>query len=135
MTNEKIKGTLKFTKVDSSDNKIIPKTTIGIYNEKDELLFTEITDEQGQIVIDNLEYGKYYIKEIQPAEGYELSFDRIDFEIKTNKEIVEIVMTNDLIVEVPNTETKESMIIPIISITAMILGLGVVIYANKKKKK
>jgi LPXTG-motif cell wall-anchored protein len=44
-------------------------------------------------------------------------------------------MTNDLIVEVPNTETSESIIIPIISITAMILGLGVVIYANKKKKK
>ena len=135
MTNTKIKGTLKFIKLDSFDNKVIPNTKVEIYNDKNELLYTQLTNEDGQIIIENLEYGKYYIKEIKSADGYQLSSEIINFEITENEKIIEVIMTNNLIVEVPNTETKESLIVPITSITLMILGLGVVIYANKKKRK
>ena len=45
-------------------------------------------------------------------------------------------MTNELIVEVPNTLTSESKVLPIAGISLMIIGLGVGIYAiNKNKKK
>ncbi len=135
MADERIKGTLEITKVNSYDNKPIPNTIIEIYNEKNELLFTETTNELGKIIIKDLEYGKYYLKELTPADGYELKEEIIPFEIKENGEIVKLLVTNDLIVEVPNTEHKDSLLIPIASITLMILGLGVVIYANKKKRK
>ena len=58
MTNEKIKGTLDFTKVDISNDNPLPNTTIEIYDENDNLIFTGITDDNGKIIIENLEYGK-----------------------------------------------------------------------------
>ena len=51
-------------------------------------------------------------------------------------EIVKANMTNELIVEVPNTLTSESKVLPISGISLIIIGLGVGIYAiNKNKKK
>lgn len=135
MTNKKILGTLEIIKVDSFDNKPIPNTKIEIYNDKDELLFTELTNEEGKIIIENLEYGKYYLKEIESAEGYQLSNEIITFEIKKDKEIVKVEMTNDIIVVVPNTETSASLL-PIIIYGAFLLGIVItkIIISSKKIK-
>ena len=40
MTNEIIKGTLEFTKVDLSTGEPLPNTLIEIYTENDELIFS-----------------------------------------------------------------------------------------------
>ena len=65
----------------NEDGKPIEGATIGIYNENDELLFTLITDKNGQIKVENLLSGKYYFKEILPAEGYEINEEKYEFEI------------------------------------------------------
>ena len=56
------------------------------------------------------------------------------FEIKEDGEIVKSTLEDSKIIEVPNTSKNELKIRIIIGILLVILGIGVVIYANKKKK-
>lgn len=134
MTNEKKKGTLEFTKQDFSTSETLPNTLIEIYNEDDELVFSGRTDENGKIVIEELEYGKYYILEKEAPEGYYLNEEKMYFEILEDGEIVKCTMTDEkVIVEVPNTE-ENNYIIPI-SLILMVGATGVVIYEEIKKRK
>lgn len=134
MKNEKIKGSLEFTKVDLSTSNPIPNTKIEIYNaDTDELIYSGLTDENGKIIIDNLEYGHYYIKEVETASpDYILNTEKMYFEIRENGEVVKATMTNEK-VEMPktfNTDLTSSIII----ISTAVLGLGLLIYAKKKNK-
>ena len=133
MTNEKIKGTLEFTKIDFSTSEPLPNTTIEIYTENDELLYSGKTDENGKIVINELEYGKYYIVEKEAPKGYMLSDVKMGFEILINGEIIKATMTNEKIVEVPNTLKNDYINIAM----ATLIGIGVIIitYETFKKKK
>ena len=91
------KGDLIFSKVDLTDGKVIPNTKVQIYTEDNKLIFEGITDEEGNIRIDNLFIGKYYIVETEAATGYKLSDEKVYFEIKNNGEIVKAKMTNEKI--------------------------------------
>lgn len=53
----------------------------GVLYKKDELVDTKITDEQGKILFNNLECGKYYIKMIEAPTGYILDENKykVDF--------------------------------------------------------
>ena len=132
--DKKITGTLEFTKTDFSESVTLPNTTIEIYNDKDELIFTGKTDENGMIVIEELEYGKYYILEKEAPKGYTLNTEKMYFEIKENGEVVKCNMKDEEIIEVPNTEADEFPFFELGSLVLCIAGFGVLIYANKKKK-
>ena len=88
------KGTLEFSKVDYSTSKPIPNVEFKIYTEKDELIYSGKTDENGKIIIKELAIGKYYIAEENPVDGYVSSDEKVYFEIKENGEIVKAEMTN-----------------------------------------
>ena len=128
-------GTLEFTKTDYSESVTLPNTTIEIYNDEDILIFTGITDDEGKIVIDRIPQGKYYILEKNAPEGYLLNPDKMWFEIKDNGDVVKSIMKDERIIEVPNTDTTDYKIIVKIGITLLVIGTGIVIYGNKKKKK
>ena len=135
MKDKKITGTLEFTKTDVSTSQPLPNTLIEIYNDKDELIFSGKTDENGQIIIKELEYGKYYILEKEAPEGYQLNPNKMYFEIKEDGEIVKSNMTDELIiVEVPNTELNEFPLFELVSIVLVGLGTGVIFYAKRKNK-
>ena len=134
MTNEKITGSLEFTKEDLSTGEALPNTLIEVYNaETDELVFSGRTDENGKIVIENLEYGKYYILEKEAPEGYKLNPDRMYFEILEDGQVIKSVM-KDEIVDVPNTDINDYHIIDIIGLVFIIGGIGFLIYEKTKKK-
>ena len=132
MSNEKIKGTLHFTKTDFSESKGLPNTKIQVYTENDELIFEGITDENGIIIIENIEYGKYYILEKEAPEGYILSTEKMYFEILEDGQVIKATMKNEEIVEVPNTNKEGLPIVPL-SIVGLVLGIGLLIYGKKKK--
>lgn len=92
--NEFVEGTLEFTKTDLITGEVIPNTLIEVYTEKDELVFSGKTDENGKVVIEELRYGKYYVLEKEAPEGYILNEEKIYFEIKENGEVVKSEMTN-----------------------------------------
>lgn len=75
-----VETSVVITKTDTDGNPI-EGATIGIYNENDELLYTLVTDKDGKVYAYNLLRGKYYFKEILPAEGYEINPEKHEFEI------------------------------------------------------
>ena len=86
------------------------------------------------IVIDELRYGKYYILEKEAPEGYILNEEKMFFEIKEDGEIVKATMVNEkVIIEVPITSINEYPIIYVVSGILLLSGIGVIIYAKKKK--
>ncbi len=92
--NEIKKGKLEFNKIDMDTSVGIPNTIIEIYNDDNILLLTEKTDEYGKIIIDNLPYGKYYLKEKQANDDYELTDEIINFEIKENGDVIKKTLEN-----------------------------------------
>ena len=133
MTNEKIKGTLEFTKVDVSSSEALPNTTIQIYNEKDELIFIGTTNEEGKIVIANLEYGKYYILEKNAPKGYKLNEEKMWFEIKEDGQVVKATMKDERIIEVPNTSSNTYL--DLIAGGIVLLGASLILVSNLKNKR
>lgn len=137
------KGTLEFTKTDLVTGKPIPNTLIEIYSDKEledgtiesTLIFSGYTDEDGKIIIKDLFIGKGHIIEKESATGYQITDEVVEFEIKENGEIVKANLTNEQIVEVPNTMANESKLYTVISIACMVVGLGVVLYVSKKNKR
>ena len=71
--------------------------TPGLLYKKDELIETQISNEQGKMLFDNLECGKYYIKMLQAPEGYltDETVYSIDFSYKG--ETVEIIEVNGIL--------------------------------------
>lgn len=136
MKDKPITGTLEFTKTDISTGEPLPNTLIEIYNDKDELIFSGRTDENGKITIPDVRYGKYYILEKEAPEGYTLNPERMYFEILEDGEIVKATMVDEkIIIEVPNTGITDSHIIEIIGSLIALGGIGVIIYVKKKNNK
>ena len=137
MTNKPITGTLEFSKVDISTDQPLPNTLIEIYNDKDELIYSGRTDESGNIKIEELRYGKYYILEKEAPAGYELNTDKMYFEILEDGQVIKSIMKDKAIVieEVPNTESDEFPIGGLITIILIGIGAGACVYANKHKNK
>jgi hypothetical protein len=59
----------------------------------------------------------------------------MEFEIKTDGEIVKSTLKDELIVKAPNTEKVEFPVVDSIALIIGLLGLGVIIYAKKHHKK
>ena len=135
MKNKPVTGTLEFTKTDVSTGEPLPNTLIEIYNDKDELIFSGRTDDNGKITIPEIRYGKYYILEKEAPEGYTLNPERMYFEILEDGEIVKATMTDEkVIVEVPSTGITESHFIEIVGTMFILGGIGAIIYVKKKKQ-
>ncbi len=87
-----IRGVVTLNKFDSKDQDrtfaTLKGAVYGIY--QDDTLITAIeTDENGIAYFNDLEYGKYYIKEISPSEGYLLDTNIYEFEINDeNRNII-----------------------------------------------
>ena len=136
MKDEIITGTLEFSKTDYSTDEPLPNTLIEIYKaDTDELVFSGRTDENGKIVIDKLEYGKYYILEKEAPEGYQLNNKKMYFEITEQGKIVKANMKDQQIVKVPDTSKNEFPLLETVSLFISLSGLGLLIYAKKRKKK
>lgn len=129
------KGKLEFEKTNQFNEKV-SNTLVEIYNENDELLFSKRTNENGMIIIEGLPIGKYYLLEKETAsDDYILNTEKLSFEISKDGEVVKCNMVNELIIEVPNTEKNELPLYEVGAVVLCLAGLGVIIYAKKKKRK
>ncbi len=140
MTNKPITGKLEFTKTDLVDGTPIPNVSFDIYkvtDDKEELVFSGFTNEEGKIIVDSLRKGKYFIVENNPADGYILNEEKLYFEINYDGELVEASMTNEkIIIPVPDTGINDSYVVEIIGSVFIISGIGaIILYEIKKRKK
>ena len=122
LKNYLAKGILEFEKIDNVSGKTLPNTKIAIYNQDNQLIFTDYTNDKGKIVLEGLPIGKYYIKELEAPMGYALTDEIVYFEIKGNDEVVSANMRNNII-DVPSTNKSRDYYSYIISFITLILGI------------
>lgn len=110
-TNEKIKGYVEVTKVDSKTKETLEGATFGIYNENDVQVGTLKTDETGKATSELLPYGKYYLKELDTGSVYYLLNEKtFEFEIVKDGETIPVTIENeptDITVDVDKEGTVE----------------------------
>lgn len=126
------KGTLTINKYDSKDGSRLANTLIEIHDSSDRVIFNGFTDSNGQIIIDDLLYGDYYLSEIEASSGYRLLEDNISFTL--DKENLVIDIYNDKLV-VPNTGIDIGLINLIVLIITGFCLIFIYIFWNIKKIK
>lgn len=105
--NEKIKGYLEITKVDSKTEKTLEGATFGIYDENNNEVTQITTDETGKATSELLPYGKYFAKELDTGSVYYLlNEETFEFEITENHQTVPMTIENDS-VDIEVTVDKE----------------------------
>lgn len=109
--NNLIYGTVKGLKIDRETEKAIKGALFGLfksdtteYTETNAIL-TAKSDENGIFVFDNIPFGDWIVKELQPAENYLPSDDIHHITVTDNEQIIEITAVNDKIPELKTTAT------------------------------
>ena len=107
--NERIKGKVEITKVDSKDNsKVLEGAKFGLYDENDNLIETLVTDENGKAISQELYKGKYYLKELETGSVYySINEDTFEFEIVNNGETVPVTIDNEPVDITVDVDKKE----------------------------
>ena len=127
------KGGLEFTKEDLTTSEGIPNTIIEIYTEDNKLILTKETDSNGKIIVNNLPVGRYYIIEKEANSMYQITNEKVIFEIKENGDIIKAKMTNEkIVVKVPKTNTKEDIIAHTLFGICFLFGIGRYWYERKE---
>lgn len=111
IVNDLIYGTVKGLKIDRETEKTIKGALFGLfksdtteYTETNAILTAE-SDENGIFVFDNIPFGEYKVKELQPAENYLPSDDIHHITVSDNEQIIEITAVNDRIPELKTMAT------------------------------
>lgn len=84
-------------------------------------------------VIEGLPEGVYYLKEIIAPDGYVKFEEMIEFEVKSDGTVTKVEMTNDSMVNVPNTLSTRSTLLLVIALVSIVLGSGILIYTKRKQ--
>lgn len=89
--NQLYKTKLRLVKSDSANGSILLSgVEFALYNEKDELMGLFVTDENGEILIDDLPYGSYYFLELKAADGYIIDTSRQNFTADSPAQMLEV---------------------------------------------
>ena len=109
--NELIYGIIKGLKTDRETTNTIAGALFGLFK-NDETEFTENTailtaesDEDGIFIFENILFGEWMIKELQPAENYLPNDEIHHITVSEDEQIVEINVVNDMIPELKTTAT------------------------------
>ena len=87
--NELKKGKLVIRKLDSSNGNVISKVEFVIMKDN-EVIYEGVTNEYGEIEINNLPLGTYIIKEVRASNGYILNEDEIEVSLDSEVKYIEI---------------------------------------------
>lgn len=96
--NELKKGKLVIRKLDSSNGRVISNVEFVIMRDN-EVIYEGVTNEYGEIEIDNLPLGIYIIKEVRASNGYILNEDEIEVSLDSEVKYIEIF-------NIPDTEVR-----------------------------
>ncbi len=130
MKNKVKTSIIKIHKVDENNNPI-KGVEIGIYDLDGNLLFSDFTDENGDIET-TMTYGSYYWQEIAGVDGFIMSDEKVYFDVTEDGEVIQKTLVNETEeIEVPNTEANfDTIVIPI-----GFISIGIILMLLKRRKK
>lgn len=125
------KGKIEFIKLDSKTNEPIKDTLIEIYY-NNSLFYQGYTDSLGKIELKDMPLGDYTLIEKESALNYLNNNEEINFSITKDNQTIKLSMSNDLIVQVPNTYLYNYNLANILGFILIIIGSGGIVYDKKK---
>ena len=106
--NERKKGAIRIIKVDKDNNEIrLKNVKFQLKDEKGNVVKEGTTNENGEILFDNIVVGKYKIVEIETNEKYKILNEGIDVEV-VNGKTKDIYIENEKIPEIINKELPKT---------------------------
>ena len=115
------KGIITISKIDNETGTYLKGSTIKVY--KDDNLIDEFVSTNTSYKITNLDYGTYTIQEVNAPSGYKLDTNKYEVTIDKNNLSKTVTITNYKEVVVPNTGSKEELILLILGILLIVSGL------------
>lgn len=109
--NKLIYGTIKGLKIDRETKETIKGALFGLFRSdetdltKDNAILTAETGENGIFIFNNIPFGDWVVKELQPAENYLPTDDIHHITVSENEQFIEITAVNDRIPQLKTTAT------------------------------
>ena len=137
----KIEGSIEITKIDAKDNsKLIEGATFKVEKLDEEgnvdntYNIEELTTgEEGKVLFEGLEVGKYRVTETKAPSGYELLEKSIEVEITGENRDIKLTAENELKLILPLTGDTNNTI-GLIIIGAIIIGISVILLIKYEGK-
>lgn len=105
-------------KTDNDTNEVLKGAKFEILDEKQKSIRVAETNNDGQVTLDGLMPGIYYIKEVQAPNGYSIDSELKKVEIKLNQEISLKIKNNKIIIK--QEEPQQPIVeIPKLPVTGM----------------
>lgn len=103
---------IEITKKDKTTGKRLEGVEFNLLNASTDVVIQKlVTDKNGQIVLDKIEPGLYYLKEVKALEGYNENSDLIEIDLEYNEEF-KITIENSK-TEVPQIKTQNIKKLPV----------------------
>ena len=103
---EKNETEIIIEKFDNETQEKLKGAKFEILNENNEVVKVEETNENGQIVLSELMPGSYYIKEINPPNGYEINSELFKVKVEMNDKQTIRIVNNKIVIEEPPVEEE-----------------------------
>ena len=137
----KIEGSIEITKVDKEDNsKLIEGATFKVEKLDEEgnvdstyNIEEQTTGEEGKVLFEGLEVGKYRVTETKAPSGYELLEKSIEVEITGENRDIKLTAENELKLILPLTGDTNNTI-GLIIIGAIMIGISVILFVKYEGK-
>lgn len=131
--NKLIKSKITLIKEDASDKKRLSGAEFELFSSENKSLGTYTTDENGEIIVENLAYGDYYFKEKKAPAGYQKLSKKIEFSLR-GKDIV-ITCKNHLVPKLGFEDSYLRYALMVAAGGAVLIGGAAFIYHRYKKRK
>lgn len=122
------KGILIINKYDKNTNAPLPNTLIEIRKKDNTIVYKGYTDDKGQIIINDLKYGEYYLAETEATTGYKLLEEDISFTLDKEETIIDIYNER---ISVPDTGLNVNIKILLIVISLLFSVMILILTHNK----
>ncbi len=84
MVNEQYKGSIKVIKTDADTKKVLSGVEFTLYDQDENAIADFVTDKNGEIFIDKLPLGRYYLQETKTKKGYYLDDEMQEIDLTTS---------------------------------------------------
>lgn len=136
--NEAYKGSIKLIKQDADTEEAISDVEFGLYDLNGNEIERGFTDEFGELVFENIRFGKYEVRELTTKEGYYNNDEIFAVEISENGQIVTLNITNKKIpdppiVHSPQTGDTSNYVLWFSTMTISMIALTTLFIFRRKK--
>ena len=114
-----VRGNILINKTDDETGEPVPGCKFQIVDEDDVVVVEETTDDNGQLYVTGLLYGKYTVKEVEAPEGYEKSDLEMEVKVTENDFTYVVDFTN-----VPTGDIAVALyaIVALVSVSAIVVA-------------